>query len=123
MHNMEDSRVRLVEATATAFYDYYLAIHQLELNRQNVEVIGDFRNTAQAKYSANQVTQQDVLQADVEMAQQQRRQIELRRMVKVAIAPSTRCCKKILLRRCPRHPSSSMRLRARWIPPRSNSWP
>jgi cobalt-zinc-cadmium efflux system outer membrane protein len=85
-HDLQDNRLRLAETTATAFYDYYLATHQLELNRQNVAVIGQFRSTAQTKYSANQVTQQDVLQADLELAQQQRRQLELRRLLKVAIA-------------------------------------
>jgi outer membrane protein, heavy metal efflux system len=86
LHDLQDGRLRLAETTATGFYDYYLVTHQLELNRQNVEVIAQFRSTAQTKYSANQVTQQDVLQADLELAQQQRRQLELRRMVKVAIA-------------------------------------
>jgi outer membrane protein TolC len=86
LHDLEDGRVRLAETTAGAFYDYYLASHQLDLNRENVEVIRGFRDLAQRKYAANQVTRQDALQADVELAQQERRQIELRRKLKIAIA-------------------------------------
>jgi outer membrane protein, heavy metal efflux system len=85
-HDLEDSRVRLAEMTGTAFFDYYLAIHHLQLNRENVELIGQFRSTARAKYDTNQVTQQDVLQAEVELAQLERRRIELERMTKVSIA-------------------------------------
>jgi outer membrane protein, heavy metal efflux system len=85
-HDLEDSRVRLAQMTGAAFFDYYLAIHHMHLNRENVELIGQFHSTAEAKYDANQVTQQDVLQADVELAQLERRRIELERMTKVSIA-------------------------------------
>jgi outer membrane protein TolC len=85
-HDLEDSRVRLAAITRTAYFAYYLAIRQLDLNRQNVDIIGQFRSTAQAKYDANQVTQQDVLQAEVELAQLERRRLELQRMTKVSIA-------------------------------------
>ena len=85
-HDMEDSRLRLAEATQLAFFDYYLSHRQLELNRQNLAVIQQFRKTAQSRYQANQVTQQDVLQADVELAELERRTIELERMNRLATA-------------------------------------
>jgi cobalt-zinc-cadmium efflux system outer membrane protein len=84
--DVEDSRLRLAEATQSAFFDYYLASRQLELNRQNVEVMRRFRSTAEAKYRANQVTQQDQLQADVDLADLERQSIEYERMQKVAVA-------------------------------------
>lgn len=84
--DLEDSRIRLAEATQVSFYEYYLAHRQLDLNQENTNVIRQFRNTTQTRYKANQVTQQDVLQAEVELAQQERRKIELSRSEKVAVA-------------------------------------
>jgi outer membrane protein, heavy metal efflux system len=85
-HDVEDNRVRLAEATRIAFYDYYIAHRQLELNRQNLEIVRQLRSTAQSRYQANQVTQQDVLQADVELAGLERRSLELERANRIAIA-------------------------------------
>lgn len=84
--DVEDSRQRLTEITRVAFYDYYLASKQLELNRENLEIIRQFRSTAQSRYQANQVTQQDVLQAELELAGLERRTIELERARKLSIA-------------------------------------
>ena len=85
-NDLEDSRIRLTEATQTAFYEYYLAHRQLDLNQENANVIRQFVNTTQTRYRANQVTQQDVLQANLELAQQDRRKLELARSEKVAVA-------------------------------------
>ncbi len=85
-HDFQDSRVRLDEVTRTAYYDYYLTRRQLELNDENLQVLGQFRDTAKSKYAANQVTQQDVLQAEVELAELERRKMELERIGKVSTA-------------------------------------
>lgn len=85
-HDLEDDRLRLTEVTQTAYFEYYLVRRALELNRENLEVMKRFRSTAQARYRANQVTQQDELQADVELAELERQGIELERMDKVAVA-------------------------------------
>jgi outer membrane protein, heavy metal efflux system len=85
-HDLEDSRIRLTEITQAAFYEYYLVRRQLDLNHENTDVIKQFSSAAQSRYKANQVTQQDVLQAELELAQQQRRRIELDRSERVAVA-------------------------------------
>jgi len=82
----QDNRLRLVAITQTAYFDYYLARRQLQLNEQNVVLLREFRDSADAKYRANQVTQQDLLQADLELAELERRQIELDRTNRLAIA-------------------------------------
>ena len=69
-----------------AFFDYYLTDRQAALVEQNTRLMQQYRETAQSKYRTGQVTQQYVLQADVELAELQRRQIELERMRKVAVA-------------------------------------
>lgn len=81
-----DTRLMLVEAAKVSFFDYYLVRRELDVNEKNVQIMQEFRNTASAKYRANQVTQQDVLQADVELAELTRRRYELERMEQVAIA-------------------------------------
>jgi outer membrane protein TolC len=63
-----DTRLRLAEAARTAFYDYYLARRQLEVNSSTQRLLEQFRAIARDKYQVNQATEQDILQADVELA-------------------------------------------------------
>jgi cobalt-zinc-cadmium efflux system outer membrane protein len=83
---VDDTRRTLADAARQAYYDYYQARAELELNEENLGITRDLRDTASAKYRANQVTQQDVLLADVELAQLERRGLELVRSERVAIA-------------------------------------
>jgi outer membrane protein TolC len=85
-HEYEDARQALRQIAQAAYYDYFLASRQLQLNAQNVELQGQFRETAQARYRTNQTTVQDVLQADVELADLQRRRIELDRQYRSSVA-------------------------------------
>jgi len=82
----EDTRLQVQLAADMAFFDYFLAARLLEINRDNIHVVEEFRDTAQARYRTNQVTQQDVLQAELELADLARRQLELMRMQQVAVA-------------------------------------
>jgi outer membrane protein TolC len=83
---MNDTRLQVAQVTRVAFYDYYLVTREAELVRQNSQVMKEFRDAAQIKYENNQVTQQDVLQGDVELADTERRGIEIERMRRVARA-------------------------------------
>ena len=94
-----DMRLQVAQATRFAFYDYYLVERRTELIEQNAQVLRQFRDAAQVKYENNQVTQQDLLQADVELTDIERRQIEIERMRRVAIARIN-----TLLRRPPSSP-------------------
>jgi outer membrane protein TolC len=82
----ENSRLQVRLASDMAFFDYFETVHLVELNRKNVGLMDQFRETARSKYRAGQVLQQDVLQADVELADLERRQLELERMERVARA-------------------------------------
>jgi outer membrane protein TolC len=82
----QDVRLRLAEATRLAFFDYYLVTRDLELNTANSEAVERFRETASSKFESNQVTQQDVLQAEVELGLLRSRKIELKQNEKVAVA-------------------------------------
>lgn len=82
----KETELRLTEVTRVAFFDYYLVVRELELNGANEQALREFRGTANTKYEANLVTQQDVLQADVELAKLESRRIELEQNQRVAIA-------------------------------------
>jgi cobalt-zinc-cadmium efflux system outer membrane protein len=81
-----ETRLRLVAATKIAFADYYLVQRLKELNRENSRIMQQFRDTARVKYETNLVPQEDVLLADVELAELQRKDLELQRMEYIAIA-------------------------------------
>ena len=84
--DVPDAQLRLTEAARLAYLDYYLASRLIALNNENIRVVREFREAAEVKYQANLVTQQDVLQADVELATLTKRRVELERARRVAIA-------------------------------------
>ena len=82
----DDMRLQIIEAAAIAYYDYYLVRQDLALNVQNTGKLREFHDIAARKYEANLVPQQDMLQAEVELAELARRQIELERLERIALA-------------------------------------
>ncbi len=100
--DVSEAQLRLAEAARLAFFDYYLNQRERELNAANRDALREFRDVARAKYEANQVTQQDVLQAEVELSQLEQRQIELAQDWTVAAARIN-----TLLHRRPDHPLPS----------------
>lgn len=85
-HDSADTRLQIVQAAELAFYDYYLAARLTELNTRNMALLRELRETAQARYVSNLVPQQDVLSAELELIELERRALELRRMNWVAMA-------------------------------------
>lgn len=94
--NVQDTELLLVKTTQMAFLDYYLVRRLQDLNLRSTDIVGQFRETAQSKYRANQVTQRDVLQADIELTEFERRRLELSKMNDIAVARIN-----TLLRRAP----------------------
>ena len=84
--DVADARLQLTQAAHLAYFDYYLVHRQLELTDANVRSLQEFQATARRQYEANLVMQQDVLQAEVELAEGERRRIELERMRRTSIA-------------------------------------
>jgi outer membrane protein TolC len=81
-----DVRLRLAEAARRAFYDYYLARREAEVNASTYRLLAEFREIAWNKYQLNQTPQQDVLQADVELAAVEGRRAQLTRDEQLATA-------------------------------------
>jgi outer membrane protein TolC len=69
-----------------AFFEYFLVTRLLVINAENSGKMQEFREGAQARYRTNRAEQQDILQADLELADLARRQLELQRMRQVSIA-------------------------------------
>ncbi len=82
----EEVKLRLAAASRMAYFDFFLAERELELNLQNVELMQDFRATAKTKYEANQVSEQDLSAADLELAKLQQMRLELEQARRIAIA-------------------------------------
>lgn len=81
-----DVQLQLTEATKLAYFEYYLVHRQLEVNAANTAFMDQFQDIARARYETNQAPQQDVLQADVELAELSRREVELQQRYEVAVA-------------------------------------
>ncbi len=75
-YDYNESQLRLAEAARLVFFDFYLNARQRELNDASLDSMRDFREIARAKYEANQATQNDLLQAEVELGKLEQRQIE-----------------------------------------------
>src|SRR5204863_92580 len=84
--DVEDARLLLAEAARSALADYYLAVKATAVAEENAKLLGEFHKNAEARYKAGQGQQQDVLQAEVEIARQEERLVSLRRARLVAVA-------------------------------------
>jgi outer membrane protein TolC len=84
--DFEDMKLQLIESTVRAFYDYYLVDRALAVNTENLRLLRQFRGNAEKRYETGAVTQQDILQADVEIGRAQERQVMLERLRPVTVA-------------------------------------
>lgn len=79
-------RVVLVQLTKEAYFEYFLASRTLALNDASAAALSGFRGNALRRYESNLVSRQDVLLADVELAQLARRRLESERQLRVGVA-------------------------------------
>jgi outer membrane protein, heavy metal efflux system len=84
--DVDDTRLALVAAAKSAVADYYLAEKGNQVAQENVKLLREFRQNAETRYKTGVGAQQDVLQADVELARQEERLVALRRARLVASA-------------------------------------
>jgi outer membrane protein TolC len=81
-----DVRLMLAEAAKMAYFDYYLARRDLQVNADTMQLVRQLREIAKNKYEASQATEQDVLQAEVELADLEGRRAEFLRDERIATA-------------------------------------
>jgi outer membrane protein TolC len=84
--DVDDIRLQLAESARMAFYDYYLVHRAITVNEEGLKLLRELRDSAESRYKASLVTQQDVWQADVEIGKQRERRLTLERTKKVAAA-------------------------------------
>ena len=84
--DVEDARLQLAESARSALADYHLAVKATAVAEENAKLLTEFRKNAESRYKTGQGQQQDVLQADVEIARQEERLVSLRRARLVAVA-------------------------------------
>lgn len=84
--DVDAMRLELTELARGAFLEYALARRLLTVNAESARLLKDFKENAQTRYQTGVGTEQDVLQADVELGRQRERLLELEQMAKVASA-------------------------------------
>src|SRR4029434_5732361 len=82
----EDARLTVRLAADLAFFDYFLATRLSAINHENTLVMNQLHETTQDNDVTNEDALQDLLQAEVELADLARRQLELDRMQRVSVA-------------------------------------
>jgi outer membrane protein, heavy metal efflux system len=85
-HDIDDTRLQLIESARNAFADYYLAERGLAVSQESLRLLNEFHRNAETLFTTGKVPQQDLLQAEVEIGKQRQRQLTLERMRQVARA-------------------------------------
>ncbi len=67
-HDFEAVRLRLATIASLLLDDYYLLARSLEINAEHVALLEELQVVATARYAAGEVSQQDPLQAETELA-------------------------------------------------------
>jgi outer membrane protein TolC len=75
--DLERARLHLAMTASILFDDHYVVRRALEINREHVSLVTRLQQSAQAQYGAGLGSQQDPLQADVELALVERERLAL----------------------------------------------
>ncbi len=70
-------RLRLATMASLLFDDYYLAARSLEVNAEHIALLEEFKRIATARYEVGEASQQDPIQAEVELTHAIHREIVL----------------------------------------------
>ncbi len=84
--DVEEMRLQLIESATAGYFDYFAALRTLEVNRENVRLLQEFRKNAETRYQTGLAPQQDILQADVDLAREQERRLGLEEARQIAQA-------------------------------------
>jgi outer membrane protein TolC len=85
-HDYETLRLDLAVSAVALFDDYYLVDRALDINAHHVDLLEDFKRVATAQYGAGLLSQQDPLQAEVELAHLAHERVELEAQRRVLVA-------------------------------------
>ncbi|MBW3564497.1 MAG: TolC family protein [Acidobacteria bacterium] len=66
-NDLESLRLQLALITSTLYDEYYLVERSLEITREHIALLGELKESAEAQYVVGRASQQDPLQAEVEL--------------------------------------------------------
>jgi outer membrane protein TolC len=98
-HDFEAVRLRLATMASLLFDDYYLAARSLEINAEHIALLGEFQRIATVRYEAGEASQQDPIQAEVELTHALHREITIETAQRITGEQIN-----ALLHRAPTHP-------------------
>lgn len=78
--NVESLRLQLAAIAKSAYAEWYFVQRALEIHHVARGLLGELRTVAETRYVAGKASQQDVLQAEVEIAKLDRHLLQLKRM-------------------------------------------
>ncbi|MEE9280614.1 MAG: TolC family protein [Myxococcota bacterium] len=76
-HDFASVRLRLATLASLLFDDHYLAARSLEINAEHIALLEEFQRIATVRYEAGKASQQDPIQAEVELTHALHREILL----------------------------------------------
>ncbi len=76
-HDLAAVRLRLATMASLLFDDYYFAARALEINAEHITLLEEFQRIAVVRYEAGRASQQDPIQAEVELTHALHREIVL----------------------------------------------
>ena len=82
-HDYEAVRLRLATMASLLYDDYYVAARSLEINREHVALLEEFQRIAAARYEAGEASQQDPIQAEVQLTHALHREVVLETTLRV----------------------------------------
>jgi outer membrane protein TolC len=85
-HDVESMHLQLAESTRSAFSDYYLAERALEVNADSLRLLREFERVARSRVASGQATEQDLLQARVEVGREEVRRLPLDEARRIVVA-------------------------------------
>jgi outer membrane protein TolC len=85
-HDFASARLRLAALASTLFDEYYLAVRALAINGEHAHLLQVHASSALARYASGAGSQQDPLQAEVELALLAQRDLELENQLEGARA-------------------------------------
>lgn len=84
--NYQATRLHLALMASLLFDQYYAVAHSLELNEEHRRLIEDIKAIAEAQYEAGRASQQDALQAELELSHVIHQQVVLEAQRQVVVA-------------------------------------
>jgi outer membrane protein TolC len=76
-HDFAAVRLRIARMASLLFDDYYYATRSVEINAEHVALLDEFKRIATARYEVGEASQQDPIQAEVELAHALHRELVL----------------------------------------------